>query len=79
MLSEYSSAKASEMMDSWRKLATYLIVKFNDMAVKPEKDGKFLLTPTGMGATVKRPGYSEYFKKELVKQTGDRFALPEEE
>lgn len=79
LLSEYSSAKASEMMDSWRKLATYLIVKFNDMAVKPEKDGKFLLTPTGMGATVKRPGYSEYFKKELVKQTGDRFALPEEE
>lgn len=79
LLSEYSSAKASEMMDSWRKLATYLIVKFNDMAVKPEKDGKFLLTPTGMGATVKRPGYSEYFKKEIVKQTGDRFALPEDE
>ena len=64
-------------MDSWRKLATYLIVKFNDMAVKPEKDGKFLLTPAGMGATVARPGYSEYFKKQLVKQTGDRFAQPE--
>ncbi|MDU5343155.1 MAG: C69 family dipeptidase, partial [Prevotella bivia] len=77
LLSDYSHAKASEMMDSWRKLATYLIVKFNDMAVKPEKDGKFLLTPAGMGATVARPGYSEYFKKQLVKQTGDRFAQPE--
>ena len=64
------------MIARWRQLATYLIVKFNDMAVKPEKDGKFLRTPTGLGEHVQRPGYSDYFKRELVKQTGDKYAIP---
>lgn len=76
-LNDYSVQKSDEMLASWKKLATYLIVKFNDMAVKPEKDGKFLRTKTGLGARVQRPGYSEYFKKELVKQTGDKFAMPQ--
>ena len=64
------------MIARWRELAIHLIVKFNDMAVKPEKDGKFLRTATGLGERVKRTGYSDYFKRELVKQTGDKFAVP---
>ena len=51
-------------------------MKFNDMTVKPEKDGQFLRTKTGLGERVKRPGYSNYFKQQLVKQTGDRFLMP---
>jgi len=46
------------------------------MAVKPEKDGKFLRTKTGLGERVQRPGYSDYFKRELIKQTGDKFVMP---
>lgn len=75
-LNDYSVEKSDEMIACWRKLATYLIVKFNDMVVKPEKDGKFLRTPTGLGEHVKRTGYSDYFKRELVKQTGDKYAIP---
>ena len=66
------------MIDRWRKLAIYLIVKYNDMAVKPEKDGKFLRTEAGIGAPVSRPGYGEYTRKALIKETGDKFLVPEE-
>ena len=77
-LNDYSVEKAQQMIARWRQLAIYLIVKYNDMAVKPEKDGKFQLTATGMPQRVARPGYSDYFKRELIKQTGDKYLCPEE-
>lgn len=77
-LNEYSVDKAQQMLVRWKQLATYLIVKYNDMAVKPEKDGKFERTETGIGARVSRPGYSDYSKKALIEQTGDKFIVPEE-
>lgn len=76
-LNGYSVEKAQQMLARWKQLAYYLIVKYNDMAVKPEKDGKFLRTETGLGAKVERPGYSQYARKALIQQTGDKFALPE--
>ena len=78
MLNDYSVMQAQEMLKHWKKLAYYLIVKYNDMAVKPEKDGKFLRTPTGLGAKVERPGYSAAARKALIQQTGDRFLIPKE-
>ena len=51
-------------------------MKYNDMTVKPEKDGKFLRTPEGIGVAVKRPGYPETYRKQIVKQTGDRYEVP---
>lgn len=77
-LNDYSVDKAQQMLVRWKQLATYLIVKYNDMAVKPEKDGKFERTETGIGARVSRPGYSDYSKKALIEQTGDKFIVPEE-
>lgn len=76
-LNNYSNTQAQQMLARWKQLATYLIVKYNDMAVKPEKDGKFLRTKTGIGVPVERPGYSNYSRKALIKQTGDKFLLPE--
>ena len=61
------------MLARWQQLATYLIVKYNDMAVKPEKEGRFLRTKHGLGASVKRPGYPEAFRRRLVQQTGNRY------
>ena len=77
-LNAYSITLSDQMIDRWRKLAIYLIVKYNDMAVKPEKDGKFLRTEAGIGAPVSRPGYGEYTRKALIKETGDKFLVPEE-
>lgn len=77
-LNDYSNQKAQQMLARWRQLAFYLIVKYNDMTVKPEADGKFTRTKEGIGATVERPGYPEAFKEKLVKETGDKFGVPQD-
>ena len=72
-LNDYSVRQAQQMLARWKQLATYLIVKYNDMAVKPEENGHFKRSEYGLGATVKRPGYPETFKRRLVEQTGERY------
>ena len=77
-LTAYTAEKADQMLARWKQLATYLIVKYNDMISKPEdENGQFLRTPDGLGATVKRPGYPERFARELIKQTGKRYEVTE--
>ena len=75
-LTAYTAEKADQMLARWRQLATYLIVKYNDMTVKPEENGQFTRTKYGPGATVKRPGYSQKYARELIKQTGEKFQKP---
>ncbi len=77
-LNDYSMKLGNEMISRWRQLATYLIVKYNDMTIKPEKDGKFLRTETGLGARPERPGMSMNARKALIEQTGDKFEVPAE-
>lgn len=77
-LTDYSIDKAQQMIDRWRQLGTYLIVKYNDMAIKPDEDGRFIRTETGLGATVERPGFPENVARDIVKSSGDRYAVPEE-
>ena len=69
MLNEYSVEKAQQMLAEWKNLAIRIIVKYNDMGVKQEKDGKIL-------KRVMRPGYPESFARKLVKETGDWYAVP---
>lgn len=77
-LTNYSCEKADQMMVAWKKLATYLIVKYNDQVVKPEiSRGVFKKTKEGLGEKVERPGYPERMAKEIVKQTGKRLAVPD--
>ena len=71
LLNNYSNTKADEMLASWKHLATRIIVKYNDMSVKKEKDGKLLQSVT-------RPGYPASFGRKLVKETGDWYAVPVE-
>ena len=77
VLSGYATDKAQEMLSIWKELAIYLIVKYNDMAIKPEKDGDFEINAEGLGATVKRPGYPERTKKAIVNQMGDWYRIPQ--
>lgn len=73
MLNDYSNEKAAQMLSRWKTLATYLIVKYNDMVVKPEENGHFKRTKTGLGAPVERPGYPSSFAKKLVEETKDKY------
>ena len=72
-LNNYSNEKAQQMLERWQQLAFYLIVKYNDMAVRPEVNE---VTPEGLGARVKRTGFPEKYARKLIKETGDRYVQP---
>ena len=72
-LTRYTHMTAQTAVDSWKRLGEFLIVRYNDGAVKPVKDGKMVRPASGHNASVSRPGYSEDFLRNLVKETGDRY------
>ena len=78
-LNDYSVEKAQQMLARWNQLFEFMVVKYNDMIIKPtNKNGNFEKTPYGLGARPSRPGYPEKYAKQLVKQSGDKFLVPEE-
>ncbi len=66
-LTGYSKKVATETLERWRKLGEFLVWKYNDGNVRNEL-GK-----------VTHPGYPESWYKQLVKETGSKFLVPEEE
>ena len=73
-LNDYGIEKAQQMLTRWKQLFQFMVVKYNDMIIKPtDKDGNFVRTKEGLGARPVRPGYPEKYAKELIKQTGDKF------
>ena len=76
-LNDYSNQKAQQMLSTWKDLAVFLIVKYNDMVVKPTSGRTFLRTKTGLGARVKRQGFPAKYAERLVRETGDKFGSPE--
>lgn len=75
-LNDYSVEQAQDMLACWKDLAIHLIVKYNDMVVKPEANGKFIRNAEGLGETPERPGYTEKFAREIIRQTGDKYVYP---
>ena len=77
-LNDYSVEKAQQMLARWNQLFEFMVVKYNDMIIKPtDKNGTFEKTQYGLGVRPVRPGYPEKYAKELVKQSGDKFLVPE--
>lgn len=77
-LTDYTVQCAQDMLNRWRQLGEYLIVKYNDQTVKPEANGKFLRTPDGLGQRPERPGFPEKYKEILIRETGDKYLVPEQ-
>mgnify|MGYP001528812091 FL=1 len=77
-LTNYTNMTAQSTFDTWKQLGTFLIVKYNDGVVKRVKDGQFERNSIGQPAGVMRPGYPKEFLQEYVKQTGDRYKVPQE-
>lgn len=75
-LTDYSAQCANNMMKRWKQLGEYLIVRYNDMTTKPEKDGKYIMTPDGLATTPERPGFSNEYKKVIINETGEKFKMP---
>ena len=76
-LNAYSVQQAQQMLARWQQLAFYLVVKYNDMAVKPDENGVFKRSKYGLGASVKRPGFAPGYAREIIRSTGERYAFPE--
>ena len=76
-LTNYTVMTAQSTHDAWKRLGEFLIVKYNDGVVKRVKDGRFERNAIGQPAGVIRPGYPKEFLEEYVKQTGDRYKIPE--
>ena len=78
-LTKYTCMQADKMIQRWRQLATFLIVRHNDMAVRPvDEKGNFKRGKYGLGERVQRPGMPESFRRELVNRTGNKLVKPEE-
>lgn len=76
-LTDYSVTAAQNTFDKWKFLSEFLIVKYIDGNIKKEKDGKFIRNPWGVPVSPDQPGYSETWKKNVVKDTGDKLLVPE--
>ncbi len=76
-LTGYTARTSGLMMDRWRTLFERLIVKYNDMAEKPEADGRYKRTAGGEHVPVIRPGYPERYRRAIVETTGERYLAPE--
>jgi len=76
-LNDYSVAQAQGMLAQWKQLATFLIVRHNDMARRPvDGQGRFKRGKHGLGATVERPGYPSPYARRLVNEAGQRYLHP---
>ncbi len=76
-LTQVSAERAELMMQQWRNLGQYLIVKHNDMVVKKEENGQFKMTPYGIADAPQRPGFNDPYRATIVRETGDKYLLPE--
>lgn len=76
-LTDYTAMTAQSTIDSWRRLGEFLVVKYNDGVVKRVKNGRFERNAIGQPAPVIRPGYPKDFLEEYVKQTGNRYLMPQ--
>ena len=75
-MTDYSCQKAEQMMDRWRQLAYFLIVKYNDMVERPDRNGQFYYDENGLGAHVRRPGMHSRFAREMNRHSNGRMKTP---
>ena len=75
-LTKYSLKSVQNTFDQWKSLSEYLLVKYMDGNIKKEKDGKFQRTSTGYPEFPLQPGYSDSWKKTVIKDTGSKLLVP---
>jgi dipeptidase len=76
-LTDFSVNQSQIVMSRWKKLGEFLMVKYLDGNLHPEKDGEFIRNEHGYPANPKFPGYSEGYYREVVKDAGDRLKVKE--
>ena len=76
-LTNYSNMMAMNTIDVWKKLGEYLVVKYNDGVVKQMPTTNYIGKNTKqIDRKLVRPGFPDDLKKEIARQTGDRYVMP---
>lgn len=78
-LTDYSVSMGEQTVERWKELGEFLLVKYLDGNRKQEENGRFLRNPWGYPQPPSFPGYSDQWKEEVIKNTGDRFVYPKSE
>lgn len=76
-LTDYTKSMAQLTFDTWKELSHYLLVKYIDGNIKLEENNKFVTNPAGIPVMPSQPGYSDKWKKEVIRDTGDKLLVPE--
>ncbi len=77
MLTDFTATSGEETLAAWKAFGEKVIVKYNDLVIKSEKDGKIQRSSTGLAGEITRPGYSTGYWRKVVEETGDRYLIPE--
>ena len=73
-LTDFSNWAGHYTVEKWRDLSNYLLVKYLDSNVKQvDEEGHFLRNPYGYPLKPSQPGYPDFWKKQVIDGTGDRF------
>jgi dipeptidase len=78
-LTDYSCNMGNYTVKRWKELGEFLLVKYLDGNQKQEKDGRFIRNPWGYPQPPSFPGYSDKWKENVVKESGDKFLYPKSE
>lgn len=76
-LTEYSHNQSKITVEKWQKLGQFLMVKYLDGNIHPEKDGEFLKNEYGNPHSPEYPGYDENFYRNVVKDAGEKLKMKE--
>lgn len=76
-LTEYSHNQSEITVERWQKLGQFLMIKYLDGNLHPEKDGKFLRNEYGNPHSPEYPGYSEDYYRNVVKDAGEKLKMKE--
>jgi len=75
-LTDFSHNTANSLLDEWKALGEFLLVKYLDGNIKQEKDGVFLRNPWGFPLSPSHPDHPDKWKEMLIEQSGDQFLIP---
>ncbi len=78
-LTDFSVNMANYTIKRWKELGNFLLVKYLDGNVKHEENGKFIRNEWGYPKSPVFPGYSDKWKENVLRDTGERFIYPKPE
>ncbi|PWE00633.1 dipeptidase [Marinilabilia rubra] len=74
-LTEYSHNQSEITVEKWQKLGQFLMVKYLDGNLHPEKNGKFLKNEYGNPHSPEYPGYDDEYYRNVVKDAGEKLKM----